>query len=119
MGQHLVAEHGAERAHGLLDVDHGWGGLVLLRLHRGDAADRRVVQGHARVGHEGARLDVALQQGELEAARPRCGVAVARAARMVNVQHKPEAYYDLIDKEARLLGATAELGDLGHWKPNP
>ena len=28
----------------------------------------------------------------------------------VNVQHKPEAYYELIDKEAALLGATSELG---------
>lgn len=44
---------------------------------------------------------------------------LAATLHAVNVQHKPEAYYDLIDKEARLLGATAELGDLGHWKPNP
>eukprot|EP00964_Phaeocystis_antarctica_P039067 scaffold22346_cov54-Phaeocystis_antarctica.AAC.1 len=38
------------------------------------------------------------------------------------VQHKPEAYYDLIDKEATLLGATAELGAIsgtGTLTPNP
>lgn len=33
----------------------------------------------------------------------------------VNVQHKPEAYYELIDKEAALLGATSELGTARDW----
>ena len=47
---------------------------------------------------------------------------LAATLHAVNVQHKPEAYYDLIDKEATLLGATSELGAIsgtGTLTPNP
>ena len=106
VAQHLVAQHGAERAHGRLDVDHRQRLLVLFARLLGDAADGAVVQRDPRVDRQRRGAHVALQQRELEPGGPRRGAAVAerlalRLARPAVLHH---LLLELVDRDALRLG---------------